>query len=236
MLKYLGPNDALGVGSCLKAELEAGVLTIVLDSPQHRNTINGAMALAMQQLFTVAGSDDEVRCLVLGGSGPDFFVDFAATTSSAVCNEMRRALRQLPQPVMAMVHGACHPDAIELLESCDIVICADDATFNLPCSSPPSIDAQEAQRQGLVTLSVPALELQAQTYQLARELASKDALALRFTKQTLQCVPKLPWDEVLDFTTAQQAELHALQAGRPSARALAVESFLAGKSKPGAGG
>ena len=86
-----------------------------------------------------------------------------------------------------------------------------------------------------VTLSFTTEELEAQTYQLAHELAAKDPLALRFTKRTLQQVSAVPWDGILDYTTAQQAEIKSLQAGQPSARAKAIESFLAGKSKPGAG-
>jgi enoyl-CoA hydratase/carnithine racemase len=78
-------------------------------------------------------------------------------------------------------------------------------------------------------------EPEAETYQLARELAAKDPLALRFTKATLKQVAAVSWDNILAYTSAQQAEIKALQAGRPSARALAIESFLAGKLKPGSG-
>lgn len=74
---------------------------------------------------------------------------------------------------------------------------------------------------------------EAQTYQLARALTAKDPLALRFTKRTLQQVGTVGWDDILAFTSAQQQEIKALQAGRPSARAQAIESFLAGKTKPG---
>ena len=45
----------------------------------------------------------------------------------------------------------------------------------------------------------------------------------------------MDWDAVLNFNAAKFAELKAMQAGRPSPRAAAVESFLAGKSKPGLG-
>lgn len=182
---------------------------------------------------------------------------------ASVNNWRTRLLRLLPQPVIAMVHGQCHAGAIAMLESCDIAIAADDADFVLTGETAAdlllapeaksisrvmepraasrfaltgqSFDGKEAQRNGLVTQSVPAPELQAQTYQLARELAGKDALALRFTKETLQHVADMSWDGVLSFTSAKFAELKSLQAGRPSSRATAVESFLAGKTKPGAG-
>jgi enoyl-CoA hydratase/carnithine racemase len=214
-LKYLGPNGDLDNGPCLNVALDEGVLSLTLNCPADADTTN--TALALERLVAVLSDDEAVRVVVLRGNGP---------TAS---------LRKLVQPIVAMVHGACSADTLALLEACDIVICADDARFAVPGSSSNALNAQEAQRQGLVSLCVPTSELQAQTDQLARELSGKDAMALRFTKQTLQRVPNIPWAEVLAFTSAKQAELKALQAGQPSARASAIASFLAGKSKPGAG-
>lgn len=226
-MKYLGPNADLDSEPFLEVDLDDGVLSIALNRPQQRNAINAAMSLAMERLLTAVSGDDAVRVVVLRGNGPAFCAGLETAGMSDVAASDGR-LRWLAQPVIAMVHGQCHGAAIALIESCDIVITADDAGFDL--------GDKETQRNDLVTLSVPASELEAQTYQLARELVGKDALALRFTKETLQGVADLSWDEVLNFTSAKQAELKSLQDGRPSARALAVESFLAGKTKPGTGG
>ena len=150
-----------------------------------------------------------------------------------------------------------------MLESCDIVLAAEDARFVLPQENTGGLtpgvvarsasrviaqraadyyaltgrgfDGREAERNGLATRSVLAEALEAEARALAGELAGKDALAVQFTKETLLHVPAMSWDGVLSFTAAKFAELKALQAGRPSARAAAVESFLAGKSKPGLG-
>jgi len=124
-------------------------------------------------------------------------------------------LRDLPQPIVAMVPGHIHDQALAVLQACDIVLATGQDDWS--------------------TLSFPASELEEQTYKLARELASKDPLILRFTKKTVQQVASIAWEDILSFTTAQQAEIKSLQAGQPSPRALAIESFLAGKSKPGAG-
>lgn len=214
-MTYLGPNKDLAHWPLLDVDFDEGVISIVLNRPQQHDTIN--TILNLERLVDVLHDDEAVRVVVVRGNWPT------------------QSLRLLPQPIIAMVHGACNADTIALIESCDIVICADDAMFDLTSSPHRSINAPEAQHLGLVTLSVPASELQAHTYTLARELSNKDALALRFTKETLQRVPHIPWDEVLAFTSAKQAELKALQAGRPSARASAIESFLSGKSKPGTG-
>ena len=174
-----------------------------------------------------------------------------------------RLLRLLPQPVIAMVHGFCNGGALAVLENCDIVLAADDTEFSMSdidggefaqglaksvsqmmapraaryyALSGQTFDGREAERNGVATRSLPASELEQETYILARELVGKDAIALQFTKQTLQHVDAMSWDGVLEYTAAKFAELKALQAGRPSARAAAVDSFLSGKSKPGLGG
>jgi feruloyl-CoA hydratase/lyase len=216
-LKYLGPNGDLDHGPSLDVDLDDGVLSIVLNQPRQGKAIDEVMHLAITRLLDGVSADASVHVVVLRVNG-------AALPT--------QGLRLLAQPIIAMVQGPCRADTIAVIEACDIVIAADDADFH---SAGQSFDSKEAQRQGLVTLSVPASDLQAHTDTLARELANKDALALRFTKQTLQRVPNIPWDEVLTFTSTKQIELKALQAGQPSARASAIESFLAGKSKPGAG-
>jgi len=174
-----------------------------------------------------------------------------------------RSVRVLPQPVIALVQGVCAGVATSLVEACDIVLCADDARFFLPDAwaaqalsvtgakalsrvmapraasfhalTGLALDGVQAARCGLATLSVAPAELEREVQALAADLLAKDPLALQFTKETLRHVGSMDWDAVLNFNAAKFAELKALQAGRPSPRAAAVESFLAGKSKPGLG-
>jgi feruloyl-CoA hydratase/lyase len=174
-----------------------------------------------------------------------------------------RLLRLLPQPVIARVHGFCLDEAIAVIEGCDIVFAADNTRFGLPAIDAAQLPAGplgkslsrvmapraasfhaltgqafggvEAARCGLVTRSFPAQDLEPETASLITDLLAKDALALQFTKETLQHVGGMDWDAVLNFNAAKLAQLNALKAGQPSARAAAVESFLAGKSKPGLG-
>jgi enoyl-CoA hydratase/carnithine racemase len=156
-------------------------------------TLNASMLESFEQRCQALAADDAVRVVVLSGSESDF----------AMSARVAHCLRQLPQPIIAMVRGSNSDAATELLDACDIVIAGDEA--------------------------------QAEADQLARELAAKDPLALRYTKRTLSQVASVGWDDILAYTSAQQAEIKKLQAGQPSARAQAIESFLAGKSKPGAG-
>ena len=189
-------------------DLVEGVLTIRLQA----NAMNSLMAL-----LSFAQADEAVNVIVLRDEAEQFgaSLGYAADTDAEVSHQLVQRLRDLPQPVVAMVPGQIHDQALAALQACDIVLATGQDDWS--------------------TLSFPASELEEQTYKLARELASKDPLILRFTKKTVQQVASIAWEDILSFTAAQQAEIKSLQAGRPSPRALAIESFLAGKSKPGAG-
>lgn len=276
-----GPDDAATTSPPLLADLDAGVLTLTLNRPAQRNALNVALTLALVELLQAVRHDAQVRVLVLRGAGAGFSAgldheDFehddgtpqrsgpALRAARLAADELgSRGLAQLPQPVIAMVHGHCEGAALALLAGCDIVFTAHDARFALPdvdaarmpggsveqalsrvmapraarwhALSGQPFDGLEAERNGLATRSFAPDELARETRALATELAAKDALALQFTKESLRHVAGLDWDAVLSYHAAKSAELKALQAGRPSARAAAVESFLAGKSKPGLG-
>lgn len=205
------------------SDLVDGILSIHLRANQKPNSValtgsnlkNGFENLI--RLLRRVESDDAVRVIVLRECDVQFDEPFNAPATASAFQEtsskLAQCLRHMPQPIVAMVHGQVQDGMKAIWDACDIVFADGD----------------------WATLSFSESELEEQTYKLARELASKDPLALRFTKQTVQQVTSVAWDDILNFTTAQQAEIKSLQAGRPSARALAIESFLAGKSKPGAG-
>lgn len=173
-----------------------------------------------------------------------------------------RLLRHLPQPTIAMVHGFCYGGAFAIVESCDIAFCADNTKFALseinfghfpagPVAksislamqpraasyyslSGRSFDGAEAERTGFITKSWALSQLEEETYRLAKELVSKDPIALRFTKESLEHVKSMEWDAALSYNSAKFAELKTLQKGSTS-RASSVGSFLDGKFKPGLG-
>ena len=214
--------DASPYGS---SDLVDGVLSINLlatQKPSSTELTSSADTYGFEkliQLLKLVESDEAVRVIVLLEKGGRFEEASPATATAAAIafqetpSKLAQCLRHMPQPIVAMVHGQVQDDTKPIWDACDIVFADGD----------------------WATLSFPETELEEQTYKLARELATKDPLALRFTKKTVQQVASVAWDDILNFTAAQQAEIKSLQAGRPSARALAIESFLAGKSKPGAG-
>jgi trans-feruloyl-CoA hydratase/vanillin synthase len=239
----------------LSARVDAGVLTL---SFAHDDFSPALVQILRAELQTRA-ADELVRVVVLSCAAGGV----RGTVTPGICGDLVRELRNMPQPVVAKLRGAWHGSVLALVAACDIVYVADDAEFELdeansgafmggPAAQAISsvmtrrsvsqhaldgrpFDGIEAERNGLATLSFPPAELDGETDALLASLLEKDPLALQFTKQTLRHVPSMDWDAVLDYNAAKFAELKSLQAGRPSARAAAVESFLAGTSKPGLG-
>jgi enoyl-CoA hydratase/carnithine racemase len=118
----------------------------------------------------------------------------------AQCNRMMQSIPMLPQPVIARVQGAAAAAGCQLVAQCDLAVASDAAkfvtsgvTWGFFCSTPgvavgrnlqrkhamemlltgEAIDAQRALEWGLVNRVVPAAELEAQTWKLARQLADK---------------------------------------------------------------
>jgi enoyl-CoA hydratase len=134
--------------------------------------------------------------------------------------DFRRAMDRCPQPIIAAIRGYALGGGLELALACDIRVAGDDAqlglteinlaiipggggTQRLPrllgrgkalelILTGARIDAAEARRLGLVERVVPAAEVRQQATALARELAGKAPVALRYAKEAIVKGLELP--------------------------------------------
>jgi enoyl-CoA hydratase/carnithine racemase len=133
----------------------AGVHTITLDNPAARNALSGAMMSALKEAFETAGSDPQVRVIVLAANGPAFCAGhdlkemranpdagFQATLMAA-CVELMLAIVRCPKPVIARVHATATAAGCQLVASCDLAVAVHEAKFATPgvnlglfCSTP----------------------------------------------------------------------------------------------------
>jgi enoyl-CoA hydratase/carnithine racemase len=125
------------------------------------------------------------------------------------CVRLMTAIQTIPQPVIAEVAGVATAAGCQLVATCDLAIASVEATFATPgvniglfCTTPmvaltraigrkramemlltgDLIDAQTAERWGLVNRVVPAAELHDATLALARSIASASAFTVSLGK------------------------------------------------------
>jgi enoyl-CoA hydratase/carnithine racemase len=126
------------------------------------------------------------------------------------CGRVMSLLTELPQPVIARVHGVATAAGCQLVASCDLAVAADVAKFavsginvGLFCSTPavalarnmgrkPAMEmlltgdfiaAEEAQRRGLVNRVVPLEQLDDEVKKLTDSICAKSPEALAMGKQ-----------------------------------------------------
>lgn len=126
----------------VRAQLDAGVLTVVIDRPEQRNALNADVNRGLLAALERARSDDEVRVVVVTGAGDRAFcagADLGGLRPDAGAVELHNArtmfadvlqgLRRLPKPVIARVNGAALAGGFGLALGCDLLVAADHATF-----------------------------------------------------------------------------------------------------------
>ena len=122
------------------------VATLTLNRPEKLNALSRELLAELQGALVQAREDDDVRAVVLTGSGRAFSAgadlggprgEHGRTLdewSTRLDASMRRqmSVRDFPKPVIAAVNGYCLGRGCELALWCDIVIASDDAKFGEP--------------------------------------------------------------------------------------------------------
>jgi len=117
---------------------------LVLNRPDKRNALNGAMWAAIPGLLSEAEADDGVRLLVVRGAGGAFaagadiseFEQVYATPASAAAYSRSiagalDALAAFPKPALAMIDGACVGGGCGLALACDLRFAAQGSKFGI---------------------------------------------------------------------------------------------------------
>jgi enoyl-CoA hydratase/carnithine racemase len=196
--------------------------TVTMNRPQRRN----ALSLAhMRELITAFRqiADSDALGIVLAGHGPVFssghdFADIADADLPAVrsllvtCTELMELIQQVPQPVVARVHGLATAAGCQLVASADLAVASENAGFAAPggkggwfCHTPmvaiarnvgrkraaemalsgDVIDARTALDWGLVNRVVPADQLDSATADLLERVTRGSAESKGIGKQAL---------------------------------------------------
>jgi enoyl-CoA hydratase/carnithine racemase len=122
--------------SAISVEQDGDVLRIRLDRPEKLNAVDTPMLDELSARIRSAEVDASVRAVLLSGAGRAFCSggdltggDTAGAAEAA--NRVVRAITSLPKPVVAGVHGGAVGFGCALALSCDLVVAAPSAYFQL---------------------------------------------------------------------------------------------------------
>jgi enoyl-CoA hydratase len=125
-------------------ERDGAVAVLRFNRPKVLNALNGATLRDLEAAIDALGGDDEVRAIVLTGSGEKAFVagadinELAVLTPTEGKDHARRGQRvfdrieQLGKPVIAAINGFALGGGCELAMACTVRIAADTARFGQP--------------------------------------------------------------------------------------------------------
>lgn len=231
----------------LLVSLENGVKRITINRPERRNSVDVETVELLHEAIQRSAEDDS-KVVILTGAGEAFCAgaDLQATSERDIksvdvtaslrehTNPTILAMRSLPKPIIARVHGHAVGVGCNYALACDIVIASELAkfgqvfvkiglmpdggsTFFLPrtvgyakafelMATGDIINAQDALELGLVNRVVSFEELDTTVDAMAARLAQAAPIALRKIKEGLNHGLNSDLASALDFEAVNQGE------------------------------
>jgi enoyl-CoA hydratase/carnithine racemase len=231
--------------------------TVMMNRPQRRNALSQDHMRELIQAFSELG-DSDVLGIVLAGNGPVFcsghdFADVVDADLSEVrallvtCTELMTLIQQVPQPVVARVHGLATAAGCQLVASTDLAVASEDAGFAAPggkggwfCHTPmvaisrnvgrkraaelalsgDVIDAPTALDWGLVNQVVPAARLDSAVQDLLERVTRGSAESKGIGKQALYAQIDLDQAKAYAYAVEVMAATSQLPDAREGMRAF----------------
>ncbi len=200
---------------------EGAIATVTMNRPEKRNALSLGMMTELMAALRQLAARPQTRVIVLAGNGSAFSAghDLRELIHEDlptyrhvfdVCTQLMTTIQEIPQPVIARVHGIATAAGCQLVATCDLAVAAATARFATPgvkiglfCTTPmvaltravgrkralemlltgAAIDAATAAEWGLVNRVVPAEELDEVTAALARQIAEASSLTVAIGKQ-----------------------------------------------------
>jgi enoyl-CoA hydratase len=123
--------------------VNSSVRQVFLDRPEKANALTSAHLEKLRADFAALRDDPDVRVVVLAGKGKTFcggadiseLKALTAQTAGAFVEKIHQvcaAIRELPVPVVAQLHGAVIGAGLEIAAACDLRVAAEGTKFSMP--------------------------------------------------------------------------------------------------------
>ena len=208
--------------SLVLQDYENGLVTLTLNRPEQYNALSEVMLDKLQEHLDAIAENDSYRIVILQGAGNVFcaghdlkemIVNRNETYYQKLfkkCSKMMMTLNQMPQPIIARIHGIATAAGCQLVAACDLAVAADEARFatsginvGLFCSTPSVpvsrniprkkamellltgefIDAKTALSWGLINRTAPLEKLDEEIKKLADTILAKSPTAVSIGKK-----------------------------------------------------
>ena len=213
---------------------------LTLNRPKAYNALSGDLMSELISSLNSIANERDIKVVVIKGAGKGFCAGHDLQEMKVNNNEtflesffeqccvLMQAIVNLPQPVIAQVHGTAAAAGCQLVASCDLAFADDSATFATPgvniglfCSTPmvavsrkinrkkmmemlllgDKIDSKTAVEHGLINRRVPAKLLNKAVSEVANKIASKSPLTLKIGKEAFYKQLEMPLSEAYEYTS-----------------------------------
>ena len=202
--------------------IEERVATLILNQPGQYNVLSEALLSALQESLDEIADNRNIRVVVIAGAGRAFCAGHDLKEMRANpnreyyedlferCGRVMMRIAQVPQPVIARVHGVATAAGCQLVAACDLAVASDNARFavsginlGLFCSAPAValtrnisrkrafemlvtgnfVDAGTAMELGLINHVAPVESLDSIIDDLVKNILAKSAIAVEMGKR-----------------------------------------------------
>ena len=213
---------------------------LTLNRPKAYNALSGDLMSELISSLNSIANERDIKVVVIKGAGKGFCAGHDLQEMKVNNNEtflenffeqccvLMQAIVNLPQPVIAQVHGTAAAAGCQLVASCDLAFADDNATFATPgvniglfCSTPmvavsrkinrkkmmemlllgDKIDSKTAVEHGLINRRVPGKFLNEAVSEVANKIASKSPLTLKIGKEAFYKQLEMPLSEAYEYTS-----------------------------------
>jgi len=222
-----------------------GVVILTLNRPSARNSLSTGLMSALQAELDKIKNNNSVRVVVIEAAGEVFCAGHDLKEIRAnpgrpayealfrQCAALMTGIVNLPQPVIAKVHGLATAAGCQLVASCDLAVASESARFCTPgvhiglfCSTPmvalsrnvprkaamgmlltgDTVNAETAREWGLVNQAVTDDELDKAVEELADKIAKKSPLTVKIGKKAFYSQLEMGLDDAYTYASQVMTE------------------------------